>query len=108
MLQVGSGFVEKSTGISGSGGPKITGSDRIRIPVPAFKRYVLVDNAGQEASHRGGNPGTPGGPSGEHQGLQPQAAQILGYVHCAAVACSCYYLLYFATSPKFLDLCVRL
>ena len=30
LLQVGSGSVEKSTG-SGSGGPKINGSDRIRI-----------------------------------------------------------------------------
>ena len=36
VLQVGSGSasVEKSTG-SGSGGPKITGSDRIRILIPA-------------------------------------------------------------------------
>ena len=37
LLQVGSGSgsgsVEKSTG-SGSGGPKITGSDRIRILIP--------------------------------------------------------------------------
>ena len=35
LLQVGSGFgsVEKITG-SGSGGPKITGSDRIRILIP--------------------------------------------------------------------------
>ena len=32
LLQVGS--VEKSTGF-GSGGPKITGSDRIRILIPA-------------------------------------------------------------------------
>ena len=31
LLQVGSGSVEKSTG---SGGPKITGSDRIRILIP--------------------------------------------------------------------------
>ena len=30
LLQVGSGYNEKSTG-SGSGGPKINGSDRIRI-----------------------------------------------------------------------------
>ena len=35
LLQVGSGSVEKSTG-SGSGGQKITGSDRIRILIPAF------------------------------------------------------------------------
>ena len=36
-LQVGSGSgsVEKSTE-SGSGGPKVTGSDRIRILIPAF------------------------------------------------------------------------
>ena len=34
LLQVsGSGSVEKSTG-PGSGGPKITGSDRIRILIP--------------------------------------------------------------------------
>ena len=33
LLQVGSGSVEKITG-SGSGGPKITGSDRIRILIP--------------------------------------------------------------------------
>ena len=35
LLQVGSGSgsVEKSTG---SGGPKITGSDRIRILIPVF------------------------------------------------------------------------
>ena len=35
LLQVGSGSgsVEKSTG-SGSGGPKINGSDRIRILIP--------------------------------------------------------------------------
>ena len=32
LLQVGSGSVEKSTG-SGSGGPKITGSNRIRIRI---------------------------------------------------------------------------
>ena len=31
LLQVGSGSVEKSTG---SGGPKINGSDRIRILIP--------------------------------------------------------------------------
>ena len=31
LLQVGPGSVEKSTG---SGGPKITGSDRIRILIP--------------------------------------------------------------------------
>ena len=41
LLQVGSGSgsVEKSSG-SGSGGPKITGSDRIRIRIliPAFWR----------------------------------------------------------------------
>ena len=38
LLQVGSGSVEKSTG-AGSGGPKITGSDRIRIRIliPAKK-----------------------------------------------------------------------
>ena len=37
LLQVGSGSGsnEKSTG-SGSGGPKIKGSDRIRILIPAF------------------------------------------------------------------------
>ena len=34
LLQVGSGSVEKSTG-SGSGGPKITGSDQFRILIPA-------------------------------------------------------------------------
>ena len=38
LLQVGSGSgsrsIERSTG-SGSGGPKITGSDRIRILIPA-------------------------------------------------------------------------
>ena len=33
LLQVGSGSVEKSTG---SGGPKINGSDRIRIVIPVF------------------------------------------------------------------------
>ena len=33
LLQVGSGSVEKLTR-SGSGGPKITGSDRIRILIP--------------------------------------------------------------------------
>ena len=32
LLKVGSGSVEKITG-SGSGGPKITGSDRIRIQI---------------------------------------------------------------------------
>ena len=36
FLQVGSGSVEKSTG-SGSGGPKIAGSDRIRILIPDFE-----------------------------------------------------------------------
>jgi len=40
LLQVGSGSgsgsVEKSTG-SGSGGPKITGSDRIRILIPGYR-----------------------------------------------------------------------
>ena len=35
LLQVGSGSVEKSTG-SGSGWPKINGSDRIRILIPDF------------------------------------------------------------------------
>ena len=40
LLQVGSGSVEKSTG-SGSGGPKITGSDRIRIRIliPGYTLY---------------------------------------------------------------------
>ena len=33
LLQVGSGSAEKSTG-SGSGGPKINGSDWIRILIP--------------------------------------------------------------------------
>ena len=33
LLQVGSGSVEKNTG-SGSGGPIINGSDRIRILIP--------------------------------------------------------------------------
>ena len=44
LLQVGSGSVEKSTGSgSESGGPKITGSDRIRILIPSFypnSRYI--------------------------------------------------------------------
>ena len=39
LLQVGSGSVEKIAG-SGSGGPKITGSDRIRILIPA-KKYLF-------------------------------------------------------------------
>ena len=43
LLQVGSGSgsVEKSTG-SGSGGPKITGSDRIRILIPAYKCHSRI------------------------------------------------------------------
>ena len=36
----GSGSVEKSTG-SGSGVPKITGSDRIRILIPAYNTVFL-------------------------------------------------------------------
>ena len=42
LLQVGSGSgaVEKITG-SGSGGPKITGSDRIRILIPAQANIFL-------------------------------------------------------------------
>ena len=40
LLQVGSGFAEKSTA-SGSGGPKINGSDRIRILIPA-KKYLFI------------------------------------------------------------------
>ena len=42
LLQVGSGSgsVEKSTG-SGSGGTKITGSDRIRILIPAFRAFHI-------------------------------------------------------------------
>ena len=42
LLQVGSGSVEKSIG-SGSGGPKITGSDRIRIRIliPRQKYFKL-------------------------------------------------------------------
>ena len=35
LLLVGSGSFEKSTG---SGGPKITGSDRIRILIPAKRK----------------------------------------------------------------------
>ena len=38
LLQVGSGSVKKSTG---SGGPKINGSDRIRILIPA-KNSVII------------------------------------------------------------------
>ena len=38
LLQVGSGSREKSTG---SGGPKINGSDRIRILIPECK-YMCV------------------------------------------------------------------
>ena len=38
LLQVGPGSVEKSTG---SGGPKITGSDRIRILIPG---YIIANN----------------------------------------------------------------
>ena len=40
LLQVGSGSVEKSTG-SGSGGPKINGSDRIRILIPGWNLYNI-------------------------------------------------------------------
>ena len=42
LLQVGSGSgsVEKITG-SGSGGPKITGSDRIRILIPGYKHKIF-------------------------------------------------------------------
>ena len=46
LLQVGSGSVEKTTG-SRSGGPKINGSDRIRIRIriliPAFKYQASTD-----------------------------------------------------------------
>ena len=41
LLKVGSGSVEKSTG-SGSGGPKIPGSDRIRILIP--DRFDTLSN----------------------------------------------------------------
>ena len=43
LLQVGSGSgsVEKSTG-SGSGGPKITGSDRIRILIPVLNSVIII------------------------------------------------------------------
>ena len=37
LLQVGSGSVEKSTG---SGGPNINGSDRIRILIPELYAYI--------------------------------------------------------------------
>ena len=46
LLQVGSGSgsVEESTGYgSGSGGPKITGSDRIRILIPDIKQALGWD-----------------------------------------------------------------
>ena len=39
LLQIGSGSVEKSTG---SGGPKITGSDRIRILIPVIKTKNVI------------------------------------------------------------------
>ena len=39
FLQVGSGSVEKNTG-SGSGGPKIIGSNRIRILIPGWWCYI--------------------------------------------------------------------
>ena len=42
FLHVGSGSAEKSTG-SGSGEPKINGSDRIRILIPAYiTGYVVL------------------------------------------------------------------
>ena len=46
LLQVGSGSgsVEKSTG-SGSGGPKITGSDRIRIRILIPDKYMYIFGA---------------------------------------------------------------
>ena len=42
LLQVGSesGSAEKSTG-SGSGGPKINGSDRIRILIPELMMHTI-------------------------------------------------------------------
>ena len=42
LLQVGSGSVEKSTG---SGGPKITGSDRIRILIPANEEENVLSES---------------------------------------------------------------
>ena len=42
LLQEGSGSDEKSTG-SGSSGPKIYGSDRIRILIPALRERILID-----------------------------------------------------------------
>ena len=41
LLQVRSGSVGKSTTGSGSGGPKITGSDRIRILIPGKDSYLI-------------------------------------------------------------------
>ena len=42
QVESGSGSVEKSTGSgSGSGRPKITGSDRIRILIPAYSLIGL-------------------------------------------------------------------
>ena len=41
-LRVGSGSVEKSTGSGvGSDGPKINGSDRIRILIPGSNNFIL-------------------------------------------------------------------
>ena len=47
LLQVGSGSVEKSTG-SGSAGPKITGSDRIRILIPDFLTILKSKNTRED------------------------------------------------------------
>ena len=38
LIESGSGSNEKSTG-SGSGGPKITGSDLIRILIPVYRAH---------------------------------------------------------------------
>ena len=40
LLQGGSGSAEK---ITGSGGPKINGSDRIRILIPGYKESLQVE-----------------------------------------------------------------
>ena len=50
LLQVGSGYNEKSNG-SGSGGPKINGSDRIRILIPG----TTHKNYGNETKKLTGN-----------------------------------------------------
>ena len=55
LLQVGSGSVEKSTGSgSESGGPKITGSDwiRIRILIPAYQQGESRLNFSTKLPHR--------------------------------------------------------